>query len=115
MAELPLVDGLASRRHFRIESRDGEFYLVDLGSRNGTFVNGKKVTEQRLRIGDRIQVGETLISVLEDTVRAETGGLLGRTRGGYRLEKRIGRGGMGTVYKATQLSLARPVALKILS
>ncbi len=113
--ELPLPDALASRRHFRIETRDGDFYLVDLDSSNGTFVNGRKVTKQRLQIGDRIQVGETLMSVLEDSERVDTGGLLGRVIGGHRLEKRIGRGGMGTVYKSTQLSLNRPVAMKILS
>ncbi|RKY24771.1 MAG: hypothetical protein DRP79_07315, partial [Planctomycetota bacterium] len=113
--QIRLADERVSRHHAQIEPVPEGYLLTDLGSGNGTFVNGKKVTEQRLRIGDRIQVGETLISVLEDTVRAETGGLLGRTIGGYRLEKRIGRGGMGTVYKATQLSLARPVALKILS
>ena len=113
--ELPLPDVLASRRHFRIETRDGDFYLVDLDSSNGTFVNGRKVTEQRLQVGDRVQVGETLMSVLEDSERVDTGGLLGRVIGGYRLEKRIGRGGMGTVYKSTQLSLNRPVAMKILS
>jgi len=40
--------------------------------------------------------------------------LLGRTIDGYRIEEIIGRGGMGIVYKATQLSLARPVAIKVL-
>ncbi|MHC4937530.1 MAG: serine/threonine-protein kinase [Planctomycetota bacterium] len=40
--------------------------------------------------------------------------LVGRTVDGYRIEELLGRGGMGTVYKATQLSLGRPIALKIL-
>jgi len=39
---------------------------------------------------------------------------LGREVNGFRVESVIGRGGMGTVYRATQLSLGRPVALKIL-
>ncbi|MFQ5844766.1 MAG: serine/threonine-protein kinase, partial [Planctomycetota bacterium] len=39
---------------------------------------------------------------------------VGRTIDGFRIDSLIGRGGMGTVYRATQLSLNRPVALKIL-
>jgi len=39
---------------------------------------------------------------------------LGRELGGYRIEELIGSGAMGTVYKATQLSLNRPVAVKVL-
>jgi len=113
--ELPLPDSLASRKHFTIESRDGEFHIIDQGSSNGTFVNGHNITEKVLKLGDSIQVGETIISVLDDAERTDAGGLLGQVIAGYRLEKRVGRGGMGTVYRANQLSLDRPVALKILS
>jgi predicted component of type VI protein secretion system len=46
-----------SRHHARIDQRDGVFVLVDLNSGNGTFVNGKKITEHRLTAGDRVQFG----------------------------------------------------------
>jgi tRNA A-37 threonylcarbamoyl transferase component Bud32 len=62
--ELDLAEydrGIASRHHATIQ-RDGDFYtLVDLGSTNGTMVNGVLVPPrqpQRLRQGDRIKVGE---------------------------------------------------------
>ena len=43
-----------------------------------------------------------------------TGTTPGAEIGGFRLERKIGQGGMGEVYLATQLSMQRPVALKIL-
>jgi pSer/pThr/pTyr-binding forkhead associated (FHA) protein len=58
------TDEFASARHARIEPlRDG-LWVVDLGSRNGTFVNGAQVDgRERLREGDVVRVGETELRV----------------------------------------------------
>jgi pSer/pThr/pTyr-binding forkhead associated (FHA) protein/subtilisin family serine protease len=50
-------DELASRRHARVEQREDEFVITDLGSTNGTYVNGRRVHQQSLRAGDEIRVG----------------------------------------------------------
>ena len=50
-------DGFLSRNHFLIEFNPPTCFLRDLGSTNGTFVNGERVTEQALRNGDTISLG----------------------------------------------------------
>jgi pSer/pThr/pTyr-binding forkhead associated (FHA) protein len=53
-------DEFASARHARIEPRADGIWIDDLGSTNGTFVNGARVKGQRaLRSGDVIRIGET--------------------------------------------------------
>jgi signal transduction histidine kinase/CheY-like chemotaxis protein len=55
---LTIADDGVSRRHASITRLgDGGYLLRDLGSRNGTFVNGSRVQEATLRIGDRIAIG----------------------------------------------------------
>jgi pSer/pThr/pTyr-binding forkhead associated (FHA) protein len=52
-------DEFASARHARIEPRADGVWVEDLGSTNGTFVNGKRVTAERLKAGDVVRIGET--------------------------------------------------------
>jgi FHA domain len=53
-------DEYASSRHVRIEPRRDGVWLDDIGSTNGTFVNGIRVTrERRLAPGDVVRIGET--------------------------------------------------------
>jgi tRNA A-37 threonylcarbamoyl transferase component Bud32 len=56
-AELAFDDKLMSRRHARFMARDGAVVLTDLGSSNGCWVNGDRVTECRLAHGDRLKIG----------------------------------------------------------
>ncbi len=61
-------DRFFSRHHCLLEIAPPRCFLRDLGSTNGTFVNGQKVSEAFLKSGDRIQGGQT---VLEVEVQAE--------------------------------------------
>jgi HD-GYP domain-containing protein (c-di-GMP phosphodiesterase class II) len=62
---IQVLDQGVSRRHAEI-FRIGEMYFIrDLESRNGTFVNEKQVSEELLRIGDQVRVGNTVL-VFED-------------------------------------------------
>jgi DNA-binding NtrC family response regulator len=55
-------DTKISRDHARIEHRDGKWWITDLGSRNGTWVQGQRVTgTAALRTDDVIRVGDTLL------------------------------------------------------
>src|SRR5579862_9609463 len=57
---IQLLDKIVSKEHCILEQRDGQFVLRDLGSLNGTFVNGERVRgEQFLRHGDEIALGST--------------------------------------------------------
>lgn len=52
-----LDDVTVSRKHVEIERRAGEFFVRDLGSLNGTYVNAERVEETKLATGDEIQIG----------------------------------------------------------
>ena len=61
--ELPLFSDSASRRHAEVYPEGGEFLVRDLGSKNGTFVNGEPVGRPHtLRPGDRIGIGANVIT-----------------------------------------------------
>ena len=57
--DVVLDDSRTSRNHARIELRGEEYWIIDLGSQNGIYVNNGLVREQRLKIGDEITVGNT--------------------------------------------------------
>ena len=60
-SDINLNDRLVSRKHVTIEASGGRYLLKDLGSTNGSFLNGLPVNMEFLKHGDEIQVGSTLI------------------------------------------------------
>jgi len=99
-----------SRQHARVVLSGGRFVLEDLGSANGTLVNGVKIERHVLGHKDKIRIGDATLVFVDD----RSANLEGQTLGNYRIHNRIGQGAMGAVYKATQISMDRIVALKIL-
>ncbi len=60
--EVVVSDGNVSRRHAQIRSVDGRYAIADLGSTNGTRVNGAKISRpHELETGDEITVGSTVL------------------------------------------------------
>jgi pSer/pThr/pTyr-binding forkhead associated (FHA) protein len=59
-ADIRVEDPFASSSHARIDDRGGERWLEDMGSTNGTYLNGRQVkTAQRLSTGDTIRIGDS--------------------------------------------------------
>jgi pSer/pThr/pTyr-binding forkhead associated (FHA) protein len=152
-----------SRRHARV-ARDasGRLTIEDLGSANGTFVNGERVRDpQSLRLGDSVRIGSTTLQLTQAgqapaapapapapatpppaaaappparaappaavakrsrepaLTPAELSGLpsalpAGSIVAGCRIEQVISHGDMAIVYRAEELALQRPVALKLI-
>ncbi|HEY5685452.1 MAG TPA: FHA domain-containing protein [Acidimicrobiia bacterium] len=63
-ADIVIEDPYASEFHLRLNAREGRLVLSDLGSTNGTYVNGRRVsTPVDLRRGDALQIGKTVMEV----------------------------------------------------
>jgi pSer/pThr/pTyr-binding forkhead associated (FHA) protein len=69
-ATFVLEDSLASRRHVQIVAEAGAWYAEDMGSTNGTIVNGQRIQRVQLRDGDTIQVGGTVLAFVQKDILA---------------------------------------------
>lgn len=75
--DICISDPFASRIHAEVRFDGSAYSLTDLGSANGTFCNGSKVTGKiPLNIGDVIQIGETRISLISDPVNTPSNELM---------------------------------------
>jgi hypothetical protein len=68
--DMVLVEDMVSRKHARIAMQGDQIWIEDLGSTNGTFVNGEKIKRSRLKEGDRVLIGTSILKVIAgDSVR----------------------------------------------
>ncbi len=61
--DMVLVEDMVSRKHARIQMTDA-IWIEDLGSTNGTFVNGEKIKRAKLKEGDRVLIGTSILKVI---------------------------------------------------
>ena len=64
--DIPLPDRTVSKRHAAIGRVRGKVVVKDLGSRNGTFINGEKVEKAILSCGDRLKVGSVMLRFFQE-------------------------------------------------
>ncbi len=62
--EMVLVEDMVSRKHARIFWDNDQIEIEDLGSTNGTFVNGEKIKRATLKEGDRVLIGTSILKVI---------------------------------------------------
>src|SRR5258707_3556554 len=62
--DMVLVEDMVSRKHAKITTTGDQILIQDLGSTNGTFVNGEKIKKVRLKEGDRILIGTSIIKLV---------------------------------------------------
>ncbi len=132
-----------SRHHFRLEVNPPLVHLIDLDSRNGTFVNGTRIHERTLAHGDLISGGQTVLQLsIDDTARTLDASPIGHhaprptvssinpsietppaattptvttpSIPGYEILEILGRGPLGTTHRARQRTTNLECAIKIL-
>ncbi len=65
--DMVLVEEMVSRKHAKITVRRVKISIEDLGSTNGTFVNGERIQNAELHEGDRILIGTSILKVVADS------------------------------------------------
>jgi serine/threonine-protein kinase len=123
--QLPAKDKYFSRIHFMMELNPPQCRLIDMGSHNGTYVNGALVLAADLKDGDQIRAGHTMLRVQVQQVSAapvasrpspsaSADGALPRIPG-HTLERELGHGAMGVTYLGVRNGEARKYAIKVVT
>jgi eukaryotic-like serine/threonine-protein kinase len=122
--ETPLI----SRAHARLTINDRECVIEDLGSSNGTFVSGEKITAVTiLRLGSQVMLGPVTVQISREGDAVAPVSLVARREAlqkllppeflrekKYEIGNTIARGGMGAVLNARELTIQRNVAMKVM-
>ncbi|MBI4703551.1 MAG: FHA domain-containing protein [Deltaproteobacteria bacterium] len=106
-ADLVLTAGMVSRRHALLVLEGGRLHLEDLGSTNGTYVNGRRVRTQQLLVGDRVLIGDNIMRV----VWSQSGGSSSHETSEPSGPRALGGGPEGPVASSGQLELVAPLEL----
>ena len=83
--DVVVADSKASRRHARLIAEAGVVEIEDMGSSNGTLLNGKPVDRRMLRDGDRVEIGQTVIVYREGALPGRSAAAPARASGGAAL------------------------------
>jgi len=143
-AEMMLADPLLSRRHCQLEMSAGVVVVHDLGSANGTFVNGIQTSRAAITPGDVVTLGRSWLRIVPEMAQVRIGQgddgpsmtqrfdkravstaperrYEGAADGseypeidGYELFGTIGKGSFGTVYRAKNRASGRLAAIKVI-
>ena len=72
--DLVLREDMVSRRHAGLRSHEGKILIEDLGSSNGVVVNGQRIKQAILKVGDRLVIGSSMIQVVAASAKGARGG-----------------------------------------
>jgi serine/threonine protein kinase len=127
--ELCIPSTTVSRKHARLTVNFSNLFLEDLGSFNGTTLNGGRIQgKTQIWHGQKIQIGNVSVELRKICTDIDTGGSLAPAQAavleslpedvafqhsGYKIGQLIGRGGMGAVLQAEDASIQRQIAMKV--